>query len=325
MCVISRKVGELNYIMIKNTHRIVDIKLGGYQPVTSVHNRAAEVLKIELTERVGDDVNFQVDGNMTLSSGIKAFDLPKLVESGNLSMCYFASSYLADRVPEVAIFDMPFVIGSRQKVYQALDGELGKLFEEKFLKEMGVRILAFWDNGLRHFSNRVREIRSPIDCEELKIRSMNSEIHQEFFSSLGFEPVYVDVADLVAQVKSGEIDAQENPLTNTYNFGTYKYHRYITLTGHFYGTAFLMVNESMYDDWSPEIKMAMRESVKVATQKQRNFAEAEDEQILKLLNDCDNIITVLTPAELEVFKSAVKPLVEYHRRNLGDYLFSLVK
>ena len=72
MCVISRKVGELNDIMIKNTHKIVDIKLGGYQPVTSVHNRAAEVLKIELTERVGDDVNFQVDGNMTLSSGISA-------------------------------------------------------------------------------------------------------------------------------------------------------------------------------------------------------------------------------------------------------------
>tara|TARA_X000001036_G_C20652574_1_gene795672 strand:+ start:627 stop:1580 length:954 start_codon:yes stop_codon:yes gene_type:complete len=316
---------ELKQIMARSKSGIVDIKLGGYQPASSVHNRAAEILKIELTDRVGDDVSFQIDGNMTLSSGIKAFDLPKLVESGNLSMCYFASSYLADRVPEVAIFDMPFVIGSRQKFYQALDGELGKLFEEKFLNEMGVRILAFWDNGLRHLSNRVREIRSPFDCEKLKIRSMNSEIHKEFFSLLGFEPVYIDVADLVAQVKSGEIDAQENPLTNTYNFGTYKYHRYITLTGHFFGTALLMVNESIYGGWSSEIKMAMGESVKVATQKQRSFAEAEDEQILKLLDDCDNIVTTLSPKELEGFKTAVKPLVYLYRRTLGDHLFSLVE
>ena len=74
MCVISRKVRELNYIMIKNTHKIVDIKLGGYQPVTSVHNRAAEVLKIELTERVGDDVNFQVGGRsfIKLKEGINS-------------------------------------------------------------------------------------------------------------------------------------------------------------------------------------------------------------------------------------------------------------
>ena len=66
-------------------------------------------------------------------------------------------------------------------------------FAKKFLASSGLRVLAFWDNGFRHFTNGVRAIHSPADCAGLSIRSMNSELHQEFFRSLGFEPTFVDV------------------------------------------------------------------------------------------------------------------------------------
>lgn len=303
----------------------VEINLGGYQPPTSVHNRAAEIVGTELTKRLGDGVVYSMDGNMPESQGIKAFDLPGLVEAGDLTMCYFASSYLAERVPEVAIFDLPFVVQSREKAYAALDGELGELLKEKFLAAMGVRVLGFWDNGFRHFTNGVREIRTPADCAGLKMRSMNSEVHQEFFKLLGFEPRFVDVADLVAQVKSGEIDAQENPLTNSYRFGTYKYHRHITLTAHFFGMALVMVNEAIFSAWPDEIQRALQASVDVATEAQRGFAQAEDAEVLALLDPSQNDIVELSDAERAAFKKAVQPLVAKHRARLGDRLFELVE
>jgi TRAP-type transport system periplasmic protein len=303
----------------------IKIDMGGYQPPTSVHNRAAVILGEELAKRVGDAVEFSLDGNMPESSGVKAFDLPKMVEAGDLSMCYFASSYMAERVPEVAIFDLPFVVQSREKAYAALDGELGDLLKEKFLAEMGVRILGFWDNGFRHFTNGVKEIRSPGDCAGMKMRSMNSEVHQEFFKLLGFEPTFVDVADLVDKVKSGEIDAQENPLTNTYRFGTYHYHRHITLTGHFFGMALVMVNDAMFSAWSEEIQQAVQASVDVATAAQRGFAQTEDDEVLTALNSTENDIVQLSDAERHAFQDAVLPLVAKHRARLGDRLFELVE
>lgn len=302
----------------------IDIKLGGYQPPTSVHNRAAEIFGLELNARVGDAVAFEMNGNMVESDGIQAIDLPKMVDRGDLDMCYFASSYLADDVPEVAIFDLPFLVHSREKAYAALDGELGELLAKKFQENTGLRILAYWDNGFRHFTNGVRPLREPTDCQGLKIRTMNSEMHQQSFKLLGFEPTFVDVRDLVEAAKSGRIDAQENPLTNTYKFGTYHYHRYITLSGHFFGMVMLMVHEKTFQSWPEDVQKAVQEAADIATKAQRGFAVAEDDDVLAALDPAENEIIELSDEERADFEKAVEPLLQEQREKLGDQLFEMV-
>ena len=302
----------------------IQISLGGYQPPASVHNRAAEILGRELQSRLKEAVSYTMDGNMVTTQGIKAIDLLDLVENGDLTLCYFASSYLADRIPEIGIFDLPFVVESRKRAYAALDGVLGNFLKKRFLEETDFRILAFWDNGFRHFSNGVKPIRTPADCAGLKIRSMNSDLHQAFFRSLGFDPAFVDVRDLVAAVENGTIDAQENPLTNTYNFGTHKHHRYITLSGHFFGIVLLLIQNNTFTDWPEHVRSAVIESVDVATQAQRNFAAAEDADIMAALGSLDNEIIDLTERERAAFRDAVAPLLAAQRDVLGEALFDLV-
>ena len=298
------------------------IGLGGYQPPSSVHNRAAEIFGHELGARLGGGLDYEMDGNMVETKGIKAIDLLSLVESGELEMCYFASSYLADRVAELGIFDLPFVVQSRAQAYAALDGELGALIRDKFLIQTGFRVLAFWDNGFRHFTNGVRSIRTPADCNGLSMRSMNSELHQEFFRALGMKPIFVDVRDLVAAAKSGEVDAQENPLTNTYKFGTYKYHRHITLTGHFFGMSMLLMNNEKFEQCPDYVRAAIEDAASVATKAQRQFAAAEDDEVLSKLDPAENDIVKLTDDERAAFKAAVGDLLENQRAQLGDDLFS---
>ena len=121
----------------------IKISLGGYQPPASVHNRAAEILGRELQSRLKEAVSYTMDGNMVMTQGINAIDLLDLVENGDLTLCYFASSYLADRIPEIGIFDLPFVVESREKAYAALDGALGDLLKKRILEETGLRILEF--------------------------------------------------------------------------------------------------------------------------------------------------------------------------------------
>ena len=90
---------------------------------------------------------------------------------------------------------------------------------------------------LRHFSNRLHPIRHPRDCLGMKIRTLDNALHQQVFRALGFEPVTIDVKDMPAAIASGAVDAQENPLTNTLNFGLHRTHRHISMTSHFFGVA----------------------------------------------------------------------------------------
>ena len=294
----------------------ITIRFGGYQPPASVHNRAAEVLGGALETRLGGALDFELEGNV-MDAGHKAADLLAMVESGAKTMCYFASSYLAERVPEIAVLDLPFVVTSRAQAYAALDGPLGQRLAERVAASTGYRVLAFWDNGFRHLSNRVRPIREPEDCRGLRIRTLSSTLHTETFRRLGFDPVALDVKELLAAVRSGAIDAQDNPLTNIYNFGIHEHHRHITLTAHFFGAAVLLCHKASHDAWPDEVSRAVAESVAEATAAQREFAAAEDNRVRTALAETDNEVIELTDAERERFRAVVAPVVEARSERLG--------
>ena len=144
-------------------------------------------------------------------------------------------------------------------------------------------LLGYWDNGFRHFSNRLRPIRRPEDCQGLSIRTMNSAVHQATFRALGFEPRFIDVKDFPAAVRTGAVDAQENPLTNTVNFKVHETHPYVTMTGHFYGVTLVLGNRARIEGWPKPTRAALHEAVAVATEAQRRFAAEEDDECLKVL------------------------------------------
>ena len=297
----------------------IDMRFGGYQIPASVHSRALAALKREIEARLGDAVRIEIDGNI-VARGQKASELLTMVESGELTACYFSTSYLGTRVPEFAVLDLPFMVRDRTKAYAALDGELGALLTEKLGACSNYRILGFWDNGFRHFSNRVRPIRTPGDCRGLRIRNLFSELHVRTFEILGFDAVTLDVRDLVPAVRSGEVDAQDNPLTNIRNFGFLDYHRWITLTGHFFGSAALLCHAPSYESWPEDVRAAVGEAAAIATSAQREFAAAEDQTVLAEIDPERNEIIHLTEDERAAFVAAVRPLVDEQRARFGAEL-----
>ncbi len=298
----------------------IPIDFGGYQPPASIHNKAAEFFGRHLTETLGDEVAFSLDGNI-IESGHKAADLLALVENGTFSMCYFSTSYLAERVPEFALFDLPFLINDREQAYAALDGPLEQILADKLAAASGFKLLGLWDNGFRHFTNRLRPIREPADCGGMRIRTLFSDLHTQTFRLLGFEPMAMDVKDLIAGVEDGTIDAQENPLTNTYNFGVHNHHRHITLSSHFFGAAGLLCHNDSYLSWPKHVRNAVDEAATAATNHQRGLASAEDTEMLPLLEQTDTEIVRLNDAERVRFVEAVAPIIDAQRAKFGDELF----
>jgi TRAP-type transport system periplasmic protein len=251
------------------------VRMGGYQGARSVHTHAGRILGREFLERAGDGYRFDFREDVTVL-GRPSIDLFGMVAGGELDLCYFASSYLAHDVPDLAVFDLPFRITSREEIHPKLYGALGNRLAEAIARDTVFVSLGYWDNGLRHLSNRVRPIRRPGDCRGLSIRTMNSAVHRATFRALGFAPRFIDVKDFPEAVRTGAVDAQENPLTNMVNFKVHETHRYLTMTGHFYGVTLVLGNRARIASWPKRARDALHGAVAVATEAQHRFAAEED-------------------------------------------------
>lgn len=299
------------------------IKFGGYQKPASIHNRAAARFGEVLKANLGDRITFELIGDV-LALGRGSGDLLPMVERGELSCCYISTVRFTHAVPEFKLLELPFVVKSRPAIIKALDGELGEYLKRRVRENTPFRVPGFWDNGFRHFSNRVRPIRLPADCRGLRIRTQMSELHGEVFRLLGFEPIPADVKEFVAAIAGEKFEAQDNPLTNIYNFGVHNFHRHITLSGHFFGASALAFNEKEYQSWPLEVRNVVDAAALEATALQHRLAAAEDAEILAKLNPRDNEVISLTDAEHAAFVAAVQPVLAKYRRELDPKLFGLL-
>jgi TRAP-type C4-dicarboxylate transport system substrate-binding protein len=298
----------------------ISISLGGYQGPSSINTRAAARFGELLKERLGDRVSFELKGDIH-QFGHMSSELPALVESGELSACYISTLRFAAWVPELKIFELPFVVRDRPTVIGALEGPLGAWFRQRMHERSPYRVLGFWDNGFRHVTNKVRPIRTPADCKGIRIRTQKSALIGEALSAMGFEPAGTDIKEFVDQIAGDRFDAQENPLTNIFHFSVQRYHRYITLTGHIFGASLLVCNAQQYRSWPADVQKVVEEAGAEASRFQRALAASEDEDVLKKIDPRENELICLTADEHAAFRKAVEPVLAKHRGEFDPKLF----
>ncbi|HEY7655788.1 MAG TPA: TRAP transporter substrate-binding protein [Burkholderiales bacterium] len=299
----------------------IHLKLGGYQEPASVHNRAAARFGELLQQKLGDRVTFELIGSV-LKLGHRSGDLVPMVERGELSFCYMSTVRFSKEAPALQVLELPFVVRDRAAAFKALDGEFGERARHDIEEKTACRLLGYWDNGFRHLTNRVRPIRAPADCRGIRIRTQMSALHGEVFRALGFVPIAADIKEFVEQIGGDRFEAQDNPLTNIYNFGVHNFHRHITLSGHFWGASVLVCNAAHYRGWPREVQAAVDAAARDATVYQRQLAAAEDAEILAKLDPARNEVIRLSDAERGAFVKAVEPVLNKYRKELAPGLFA---
>jgi TRAP-type C4-dicarboxylate transport system substrate-binding protein len=301
----------------------VQIRMGGYGPASTGFSRALKFIGDRLTGEFGDRVDVKYVFNI-MDLGYRADDILWLVEHGLLTLGYQSSSYLTDRVPELGFVDLPFLLADTAAARAAMDGALGQKLAQAIEARVNYRILGWFENGFRHISNKVREVRRPADLRGLRIRVLPSEVQARTFALLGAEPMRMDLTEAIAMIKAGTIDAQENPLSNTVTYGVHKFHRFHTLSNHFYISRPIFLHRDAFDAWPADLQHAMREVVTAAVAFQRGLHVEEEEDARKAIAAQDCAVVELSGGEHDAFAAAVKPLMDEARGTYGAELFNLV-
>ena len=153
--------------------------------------------------------------------------------AGIINVSANSQGALSQTVPEIGLLGLPFLFKDLPTAWKVLDGPVGDMLDERAQKH-GLKILGFWDNGIRQVSTLKGLVPEPADLKGIKIRTPPDQMTIDIFTALGAAPAPLAFSELPTALQSGVFDAQENPLTNIYSSKIYQITKYITLTGHKY-------------------------------------------------------------------------------------------
>lgn len=291
------------------------LSLGGYQGSGSILSASLTSLEqsLKACELFGP-ITTALD---VTAQGETAGQLFQSVNLGTRQICYAASGYLTAYASDLAALDLPFTVKNREAALAALDHSAGQWLSDQLGQNSSFKVLGFWDNGFRHISNSVRPLRTPTDMQGLKIRTLDSAIYRESLNALGFTAVTTDVSELKQVLKSGEVQAQENPLTNYNNFKIYENHPYVSLTGHFFGVLLLVCNRQWFDSLSAKQQHVVTAAAAMATQQQRTLAAQQDSALLTELAQRGVQIISSSDLDMGAMRSVTAHIIERERQTLS--------
>jgi len=283
--------------------------------------QAADMFAKLANERLAGKVEVQVFPNSQLYTDGKVLDA---LSTGSVEMAAPSTAKFTSWVPQLQLFDLPFLFKNSEVLYQTMDGEVGqKMF--KLLGQKNMLGLAFWDNGFKQLSDNDHEIRTPADLAGLKYRIMSSKVLEAQFKAVGANPLVMPFSEVYSALEQGVIDGQENTWSNIYSKKFFEVQKYITETNHGYLGYLVVTNAQFWSHLPADVRTELESILKEVTAWIRVNALNINMEQKQLIKDSGvATVTDLTEAEKDAFREAFKPVHAEFREIVGGDLIDAV-
>lgn len=300
--------GDFEEMTIAIGHATADTDDGHY-------HQGALFLKDKIEEATGGKVTIEIHPNAVLGGEREMIEALQL---GTLDMVLTSSGPVGNFASKSNAFDFPFLFRDHAHAYAVLDGELGEEVNEQ-LEEVGIKVLAWAENGFRNITNDVRPIVNPEDLAGIKIRTMENQVHMAAFEAYGASPTPMAFNELFTSLQQGVVDGEENPLGVIMPNKFYEVQKYLTLSSHVYSPAPLLIAKAKFDSFSPELQEIFMDAAIEMRDFERNFLAEMDEKYVETA--IENGMEVVTPEEFnyDAFLEATQPVYEQYKDEFGEF------
>jgi len=248
-------------------------------------------------------------------------EMLQAVQIGALDITVNSQGPLATIVLEAAIFGLPFLFTMPQEAWQILDGPTGDKLAA-LAENQGLKVLAWWDNGIRHITNNLRPIKQPTDLRGIKLRTPKDPMTIDIFNALGANPTPIAFGELYLALRQGTVDGQENPLVNIWSSKLYEVQKYISLSGHKYEMTPFIISLKAWRSLSLQDQRLIRYASQLAKTYQR----------LELVRQESLLLNKLVAAGIKVnktnqvaFRKATRSVYDKWRKKVGNIVDELLK
>lgn len=227
------------------------------------------------------------------------------LKAGTIEMGAIALEDCDYYCPEYTILEAPYLFKDQDHFKRVLDEHGDQLFSE-IEERTGIRTCAWFYRGARMITAN-KEIKTPDDLAGLKFRLPSMPLRIAVFEALGATPTVVEFSELYMALKTGTVDAQENPAETIYSYKYYEAQKYLILSRHIYTMARFGASAIWMDTLSQEDQDLIMNAWADARNEITEKYQDPDETYIQKCED--EGMTVITP-DNEKFIEIAKPAVE---------------
>ena len=272
-----------------------------------------------VSTRTGGRIHIEQEPDSNLGGEV---DMLKGVQQGTIDIAIVTGAPLPNFVPEAGVFSIPFLFRDVAHAHAVLDGSIGQQYLEKF-NEKGMVALAWGENGLRHLTNSKHPVRSPDDIKGLKLRLPQSEVMLAGFTAFGADAAPLPFPQLYGALRSGRFDGQENPIATILAAKFSDVQKYLSLSGHVYDPALIVVSKDLWSDLSPSDRALFQEAARAAAKASRDYAaEAQRTGVEQLRKQG---MEVADQVERDKFIAALQPAMADYGKKFGAEIIAAIQ
>ncbi|MCU0563134.1 MAG: TRAP transporter substrate-binding protein [Desulfobacterales bacterium] len=228
------------------------------------------------------------------------------LQMGALDMAISGTPVLSAWVPEGQVFDLPYLVQTREQGLALLNGKTGDWWRETLRQRTGVRSLGFLDYGFRQVYNKTRPINTPEDLKGLKLRVLENPSYIATYSALGVKATPMAYGEVYTALQQGVIDGGEANALGYVNDKFVEVAKYFSYTSATYNPITLLINDALYSSFPADIRQAFDEAAKEALAYQKEVLRKMDEEAVAKMKAAG--VTITQP-DLGPFVKAVRPAV----------------
>lgn len=271
--------------------------------------KAADFFEKRLEEITGGQIDVQIYPSSQL---YKDNAVLKALTLDSVQMAAPSFSKFGKIVPQLALFDLPFLFTDMDQLHRVQDGEVGMALKEKVTAK-GYVALNFWDNHFKQLSSSKKALITPEDAKGQKFRIMSSKVLEAQFHSLGANPQMMPFSEVYSGLQQGVIDGQENTNSNIFTKKFHEVQKYMTITNHGYLGYLVVMSKKFWDRLTPELQDKVTQAMNEATVQERIYAEelnsAQLEEIKAYAAKTGNLeIFTLTTEQRNAWKTVVSKI-----------------
>ena len=267
----------------------------------------------------------------------------QMVAKGVIDCAYESTINISPVIPEANVFHLPFFINTFENLDRMKAGKSGRAVFAA-MEKVGLKPLAWAENGFRQVTNSQRPIEKPEDLKGLRIRVVGNPLFMETFRQLGADPVNMNWGDAQTAFQQGVVDGQENPVGVLIPVQIWQYHKYVTLWNYLVDPLVIYWNQRQWKAFPPDIQSAILEAAREAGRFEIALCRAglDGGQSIRVLKEefgytmevpdparymASKGMTVshLTAGQVRAFAAATAPVVEKWTKQIGADLVRMAR
>jgi len=291
------------------------LKIGVSTADTDPRNIAAKSFADEIEEKTNGAVKAEVypagqlggDGQLVESM---------VMDAGTVDIVITDASNFGTVVPDMNISGLPFLFDGFDAAWAFMDGEVEAAAEAELL-EVGIRVLAHYDNGFRCVTNSKGPVETPDDMKGMLIRTPENQVIMATMSALGANPQPLAFSELYQALQQKTYDAQENPIPVIYNNKLYEVQEYLSVTNHIYSGMCFAIAESTWNKLTAEQQEIVAAAAQASGDYDREMNRQQTEDLVANLEEAGMKINY---PELAPFSAATQSVIEENALGISEEL-----